>query len=88
MSDKVITWTLDGATLTAISGQSVAAAMISHGERINRTTRIDNSPRGVFCGIGSCFDCLVVVDGIANQRACITDVREGMSIQTQSGSGT
>ncbi len=88
MSEKVITCNLNGENLTAISGQSIAAAMISSGERINRTTRIEGSPRGIFCGIGACFDCLVVVDGVSNQRACITEVREGMIIQTQSGSGS
>lgn len=87
MSEKVITYTFNGVALTAMRGQSIAAVMISNGERINRTTRFENSPRGLFCGIGSCFDCLVVVDGIANQRACITEVREGMKIQTQGGAG-
>ncbi len=87
MSEKVITCTLNGVILTAISGQSIAAAMISSGERINRTTRIDGSFRGIFCGIGACFDCLVVVDGVSNQRACITEVRNGMTIQTQRGAG-
>ena len=85
MSENLITFTFDGVTLTANGGQSIAAAMINNAIRINRTTRIEGSPRGIFCGIGSCFDCLVVVDGIANQRACITEVQSGMKIQTQHG---
>jgi predicted molibdopterin-dependent oxidoreductase YjgC len=36
----------------------------------------------IFCGIGICFDCVVVVDGIANQRACITAVSDGMKIES------
>jgi aerobic-type carbon monoxide dehydrogenase small subunit (CoxS/CutS family) len=43
------------------------------------------APRGVFCGMGVCFDCLVVVDGVPNTRACMTPVAEGMRIQRQAG---
>ena len=85
MSENLIFFTLDGVTLSANGGLSIAAAMIFNSMRINRTTRVEGTPRGIFCGIGSCFDCLVVVDGIANQRACITEVRSGMKIQTQRG---
>lgn len=85
MGENQITFTLDGVALIAHGGQSIAAAMISNEKRVNRTTRIEGKPRGIFCGIGSCFDCLVVVDGIANQRACITEVRDGMKIETQRG---
>ncbi len=85
MSENQITFTLDGVALTAQNGQSIAAAMIVNEMRITRSTRIENKPRGIFCGIGSCFDCLVVVDGFANQRACITYVRDGMKIETQRG---
>jgi aerobic-type carbon monoxide dehydrogenase small subunit (CoxS/CutS family) len=49
-----------------------------------RTTTV-GEPRGVFCGMGVCFDCLVVVDDKPNTRACMTWVKEGMNIQTQDG---
>ena len=42
-------------------------------------------PRGIFCGMGVCFDCLVVVDGIPNTRACVTWAREGMVVARQDG---
>jgi predicted molibdopterin-dependent oxidoreductase YjgC len=38
----------------------------------------------MFCGIGVCFDCIVTIDGIANQRACITQLRDGMRIEVTS----
>lgn len=88
MSEHLIGYTFDGETLTATKGQSIAAAMIFHERRITRRTRFGDSPRGVFCGIGACFDCLVVVDDIPNQRACITEVRDGMIIETQDGVGS
>jgi predicted molibdopterin-dependent oxidoreductase YjgC len=67
-------------------GQSVAAALLAQGDRILRKTRFNEKGRGVFCGIGVCFDCLVVIDGISNQRACITEIKAGMKVQTQVGS--
>lgn len=88
MSEDLIAYTFDGVTLFAIRGQSIAAAMISHDNRITRNTRIGGSPRGIFCGIGSCFECLVEVNGLPNQRACITEVCDGMKIETQDGVGS
>ena len=72
--------------ITGLTGQSVGAALIANGDRILRKTRFNEKGRGVFCGIGVCFDCLVVIDGISNQRACITEIQSGMKVQTQVGS--
>ena len=80
---KGITIFFDGVNFQAVPGQSVGAALLAGGESILRHTRIEDKPRGMFCGIGVCFDCLVVIDGLPNQRACITEVREGMRIQSQ-----
>lgn len=79
MSDR-ITLTLDGAPLTAASGQSVGAALTDAGIRSWRTTRHGNRPRGLFCGIGICFDCLLTIDGRPNQRACLVTARDGMTL--------
>lgn len=77
----------DGAPVPFRTGQSVGAALVASGRLSWRTTRVERRPRGIFCGIGICFDCLVVVDGRPNQRACLTPAREGTSIRTQTGSG-
>jgi predicted molibdopterin-dependent oxidoreductase YjgC len=79
-----VTLTLDGKPVTAYEGESVAAMLLAEGHVATRTTR-RGAPRGVFCGMGVCFDCLVVVDGVPNTRACVTWVREGMSVARQSG---
>ena len=79
---------LNGRTIDAIEGQSVGALLLEQDERITRTTRFNGKPRGMFCGIGICFDCLITINGVTNQRACLTSVEDGMSIQTQHGSGT
>ena len=86
MSQFNIEFTFDGENIDAITGQSVAAALLSADQRILRKTRFNNTERGVFCGIGVCFDCLVVIDGITNQRACLIEAKPGMKVQTQVGS--
>ena len=86
MSQFNIEFTFDGEIISAITGQSVAAALLAANQRALRKTRFNNNERGVFCGIGVCFDCLVVIDGITNQRACLIEARPGMKVQTQVGS--
>lgn len=70
-----------------VPGQSVGAALLAAGHRSWRTTRLAARPRGLFCGIGVCFDCLVVIDGHPNQRACLVSAASGMRVTTQEGSG-
>jgi predicted molibdopterin-dependent oxidoreductase YjgC len=81
VSDR-IELTFDGKPLTAAPGQSVGAALVDAGIRSWRTTRHGGRPRGLFCGIGVCFDCLVTVDGRANQRACLVRARDGMALES------
>jgi predicted molibdopterin-dependent oxidoreductase YjgC len=75
-----MTITFDGRALPATAGQTVAAALAGAGVRSWRTTRRHGRPRGLFCGIGVCFDCLVTVDGHPGQRACLVPVRDGMTV--------
>ena len=73
---------VDGDAVEAIEGQSVAALLLANGWRAFRHTDKTHSPRGLFCGMGICFDCLVTVNGVPNVRACMTPVRAGMVIET------
>lgn len=85
---KEITIYVDGRPVQARQGESVAAAMLAHHMRTCRHTARSHEPRGVFCGIGQCTDCVMQVDGVPNVRTCITPVRDGMRVQTQEGVGT
>ena len=82
-----LTFTFDGQPVTADVGQTVAAALIATGRRSWRTTRLEGAPRGVFCGIGVCHDCLVVVNGRPNVRACLAEARNGDAVTRQEGTG-
>ncbi|KAB2975801.1 MULTISPECIES: (2Fe-2S)-binding protein [unclassified Streptomyces] len=81
------TVTLDGREIQALPGHTVAAALWTAGVTSWRTTRAGGRPRGLFCGIGVCFDCLVTVNDRPNQRACLVRLRPGDAISTQDGTG-
>jgi|SRR5947209_9204423 len=74
----------EGRPIRAYPGETVGAALTAAGITTFRTTRRRGRPRGLFCGIGICFDCLLVVDGTPNQRACLTPARPRMVVQLQS----
>jgi NADP-dependent aldehyde dehydrogenase len=77
--------TLDGRQVPLRPGQSIGAALVSAGIRSWRTTRKGGRQRGMFCGIGICYDCLVTVDDVPNQRACLTPARPGMQVRSGLG---
>jgi predicted molibdopterin-dependent oxidoreductase YjgC len=79
MSHK-INATFNNRPLTAEDGTTVGAALMANGVTSGRNTRKEGKPRGLFCGIGVCFDCLVEVDGEPNQRACMVRLTDGMRI--------
>lgn len=78
---------VDGEPMAAFEGESVAAALLAAGARVLRTTARDGAPRGLYCGMGVCFECVMTVDGRPNVRTCQTPVRDGMRIERQRGAG-
>jgi predicted molibdopterin-dependent oxidoreductase YjgC len=77
----------EGQSLEVPSGETVAAALLIANAGYTRTTPISGSPRAPLCLMGVCFECLVVIDGQPNQRACQTIVYDSMVIRRQYGSG-
>lgn len=76
---------VDGEAYEAYEGETVAAAvMADRGLELRETERHD--PRGYFCGMGVCFECVMVVDGVPHTRTCVTWVRDGMTVESQVGS--
>ena len=82
-----ITITVGGREIPAKSGEPIAAALLASGVRVFRKTAKKGYPRGIFCGIGRCTDCVMTVDGKPNVRTCVTPVRAGMKVETQNGLG-
>ena len=78
---------VDGTPVVAFAGETIATALLASGRRSLRHTEKHEKPRGIFCGIGICFDCLMTVNGLPNVRTCVTPVRDGMAVETQDGRG-
>ena len=75
----------EGETLPAQRGDSVAAAVLAAGHLATRTTPISSAPRGPFCMMGVCFECLLEIDGQPNCQSCLFEVQEGMTIRRMRG---
>jgi len=74
---------IDGQPIEAFEGESIAAAMMAAGLRAFRFTAKHKTPRGMYCGMGICFECLVTVNGVRNVRACLTPVADEMTVETR-----
>ncbi len=75
----------EGQTLTASRGDSVAAALLAAGQLEFRSTAVSGASRGPFCMMGTCFECLLEIDGKANRQGCLSEVREGMNVRRMRG---
>ncbi|MDR3529593.1 MAG: FAD-dependent oxidoreductase [Rhodopila sp.] len=76
---RPISFQFDGRRIEALQGETVAAALSAAGVTTFRHTP-SGAPRGLFCGMGACFDCVVTVDGRVGQRACMTQAVDGMTV--------
>jgi predicted molibdopterin-dependent oxidoreductase YjgC len=68
----------------AFPGETIAGVLLAAGQTVFRRTRESDAPRGVFCGMGVCYDCLVDVQGGSLVRACMTAAEPGMVITVPS----
>ena len=78
-----IALTLDGENLSGLAGQTIAGVVLASGRLSWRTTSSDGKPRGLFCGIGVCFDCIVTVNGERDVRACQRRASDGDVVESQ-----
>ena len=84
---RLVEFTLDGKKMTGFEGEPVAAALIAQGKKFFGTYGKRGTPRGLFCAVGKCTDCVMTVDGLPGVRTCITPLKVGMRIETQKGLG-
>jgi len=80
---KKIIFSLDGKSVEGFEGEPIAAALMAAGHRVLRYTNKHREPRGIFCALGRCTDCIMTVDGQPNIRTCVTPVHDGMIVETQ-----
>ncbi len=84
---QTVTIYYEGRPIEAYMGEPIASALMASGIRVFRNTIGRHEPRGVFCAIGRCTDCMMIVNGQPNVRTCVTPVEDGMSLEFQHGSG-
>lgn len=84
---ETVSITVDGRPYKALPGEVIAAVLMANGIMVHRHTTKRHEPRGIYCGIGQCTDCVMTVNGKPNVRTCITPVEDGMEILTQDGFG-
>ncbi|MES2306726.1 MAG: (2Fe-2S)-binding protein [Gemmatimonadota bacterium] len=81
MSDSDVTVSVDGVPRRVPAEATVAAALLQLGITTFRRD-LTGRPRGPVCGMGTCFECRVTIDGQHDLRACLVPVREGMRVET------
>ncbi len=79
-----IHFSFDGEKIAAVEGDSIASALFANDIKLIRHAR-GGEPRGLFCGVGHCYECRVVVNGVANCRACLLVVCDGMVVESVAG---
>lgn len=80
-----VTFIFEGNEMKGIKGEPIAAALHANNVKV---LRHEHRPRGLFCAIGNCSACLMVVDGEPNVRVCVEKLKDGMVINMQKGKGT
>src|SRR6185437_14155890 len=78
---RPIAFTFDGTPIEALNGETIAAALSAAGITTLRHTP-SGTPRGLHCGMGACWDCVVTVDGRIGQRACMTPAVAGQVVES------
>lgn len=74
---------VNGQQTLAYPGETLATVLLAAGWQVFRHTPLSGEPRGMFCGMGLCFDCLVTVNGQPNVRACVTPAQPGDIIERE-----
>ena len=85
IAPEPVALTVDEKRVNARSGDTVAAALIAAGIDHCRTTPVTGAPRAPYCLMGVCFECLVTIDGVGSRQGCLVQVRDGMTVETQTG---
>lgn len=81
---RTVRFSLDGAEVLGAEGQTVAGALLALNEMAFRTSAVGRAPRGPYCLMGACFECLVEIDG-RRRQSCLVALRDGMRVVRRIG---
>ena len=82
---ETVTIHLDGEPVRAPRGDTLAAVLLARGTAATGTSAVTGAPRAPYCMIGSCFECLVEIDGLGRRQACLVAVRAGLRVRRARG---
>jgi len=84
---KKLYFTFNGEKVYGYEGDTIASALHALGvKKLSESIRLKR-PRGFYCAIGNCASCNMIVDGVPNVRTCITLLKEGVDVRTQTDKG-
>jgi len=83
--DTSVAIEIDGESVTAEPGESVAAVLLRQEHGWSRLSPISLTRRAPYCMMGVCFECLAEVDGVPSVQTCLKEVCEGMRVKRQTG---
>jgi D-hydroxyproline dehydrogenase subunit gamma len=75
---------VDGKVITAYEGETLATVLLAAGVGAFATHAEPHPSNRLFCGMGTCYQCLVTIDGQPNYQACRTFATPGMKVETHS----
>ena len=82
-----VKFTFNGEEIEGYKGESIQAALHAAGVKVLGKSLELHRPRGFYCAIGNCSSCQMVVNGVPNVKTCVTELEEGMIVETQEGKG-
>ena len=82
-ASPLVIFYLDGQPVEGVLGEPVAMSLWACGERVLGWNEESGRPRGLYCGIGQCFECRMTIEGKRDQRACLYPLREGLDVRRQ-----
>lgn len=79
-NERMVRFSFNNDEMTGYEGEPIAAALMANGITAIRVCEVTGEPRGVYCGIGHCYECRAEVDGVPNVRTCLSPLRQNMSV--------
>jgi len=77
----LVRFSFDGRLVEGFAGESIAAALLRAGIVATRHTTRHADPRGYYCGMGVCWECVVEITGVGVTRGCMQAVAEGLDVK-------
>jgi len=84
---RKIDFYFDGRPMSGREGDTIAAALYAAGIKVLSQSIKEKRNRGLYCAIGNCGSCLMTVNGVPNVKTCITELKDGMVVESQKGLG-